>query len=293
MRMDRIRSSIQSAQSQSEALAEHVAEMTQLVDGAASRHAEWETKLASMVESDTRRSAEVAQKQETLAAALGIRPRANSSPVWRVIQHVLFFIGLIFSVVFVSPLSALKRWNEKRGVGQGSRLSAVVRPGRRGQLSGDGAQSHGIQVGTQNYGENDGSPTAHSASTELSGAESRASKASRSRARTDTLPDCGRTSNGESGLTEQGLEDPKATVTTITSAPRRPLSSERRVDSPKTRSTEPKDGNSARPDLRRSELLGTPRRRLSWADRSSLLGINVEYKSDDGAETDFWNTFDA
>lgn len=291
--MDSIRASIHSAQLQSETLEEHVYEMKQLVDGAASRHAEWERRLASMVESDTRRSAEVAQKQETIAAALGIRPRAISSPVWRVVQHLLFFVGLIFSVLFVSPLLALRRLNEKRGSRQGSRLSAVARPGRRGQLNGNCASSSGSQVETQNHSDNDRIASADVESIEPPRALSQASDASTSRARTGSLAGRGRASNRESRLVPQDSGDPVTVVTTMPSATHRPLMSENRVEANIMGSADSSDSHSAQPTPRGTEVVGTPRRRLSWANRSSLLGISVEYKSDDSAETDFWNTFDS
>jgi hypothetical protein len=113
-RLDALRASLASACAHSDALAAQVAEVERLVDGAAARHAAWDAHLVSMLEADTRRSAEVARKQETLAAALGIRPRGAATLLWRAAGHVALFLTLVLSLLFVSPYSAARRWSERR-----------------------------------------------------------------------------------------------------------------------------------------------------------------------------------
>lgn len=295
-RIDSLRTSIGKAHSHSEALAEHVAEMTQLVDDAASRHAEWETKLASMVESDTRRSAEVAQKQESLAVALGIRPLGASSPVWRVIQHVVFLIGLALSLILVSPLSALKRWNDKRGVTQGSRLT-TARPGRHTQLPAEEAFTTGVNVGVLQVeglkGDcNDSKKQASSAriaSAKALGTAPQLREASVSGLKNEFLSKrTGKSINMASSVDE--VFDVSSTNVAAKSSIRMVPNYEKHVVT--IQANVSTDDSSAGAEKAKSGLVRIPKRRLSWADRSHLLGENVERKSEDGAETDFWNTFD-
>lgn len=295
VRLEELRASIDSAHIQSETLAAHVAEVTQLVDGAATRHAAWESRLASMVESDTRRSAEVAQKQETLAAALGIRPRGASNPLWRLVQHFLLFIGLVFSVVFVSPFSALKRWKENRkvtAIGSRSNANSLRSESARNQLS----KGNSSAAATKDTNITETTTASHEEavmstnSPSIIGAEqngrlTEATAREDAEAERGTLPVL--TSNAAQTLTPSALTQPAL------SNVRRRSRGEDKMDTKDANRTVENGGRDVDNAENKERGPGTKHgRRLSWADRSHLLGVDMDYTSDDGGEVGFWNTFD-
>lgn len=134
-RLDAMRDSLATARAQSASLGSHVQHVSRLVDEAASRHDAWDARLVHMLESDTRRSAEVARRQEALAAALGIGPRGAGNPMWRGLQHVALFVGLVLSFAFVGPFEALWQWGRRKRRERAARAASTGRgvgraPGR-------------------------------------------------------------------------------------------------------------------------------------------------------------------
>eukprot|EP00173_Palmaria_palmata_P001931 Plantae.Rhodophyta-Palmaria_palmata.ctg21627.p1 GENE.Plantae.Rhodophyta-Palmaria_palmata.ctg21627~~Plantae.Rhodophyta-Palmaria_palmata.ctg21627.p1 ORF type:complete len:278 (-),score=28.75 Plantae.Rhodophyta-Palmaria_palmata.ctg21627:430-1233(-) len=81
-----------------------------------------------MLESDTQRSAAFTRKRERLAASLGFRPRGTSYCFWRFCSHVALFIGIVISLVFISPVSAVWRWKERRRFWRKAADDALVTP---------------------------------------------------------------------------------------------------------------------------------------------------------------------
>lgn len=113
-RLNALDDAIGESRNRVDALSLHVSDVESLVDKAALSHAGWFERLASMLESDTQRSAAVARKQEHLAASLGIRSRGTSYRFWRFCSHVALFVGSVFSLVFISPVSVIWKWKERR-----------------------------------------------------------------------------------------------------------------------------------------------------------------------------------
>jgi hypothetical protein len=300
-RLDTLRASLARAQAHSDKLASHVVELKQLVDGAGTRHAAWESRLASMVDSDTRRSAAVARRQESLAAQLGIRPRGTTNPFWRAVQHVLFIIGLTFSVVLVGPFSALKRWSDKRAAaaaadarsGAGlaksenersrapSRVHSAVylRDPRLVDAGRAGGKTAGLEAPVHATAEGVGSENV-AVNAQVTEWEHR------------------QMAQGESLSDRTPAERAVASSSSSTLATfDRPPGDSREVGTPQA-----EDGPSANEHAGKdADCTGrlTPgprsrhRRRLSWANRDHLIAGDIDETSEDTGDVNFWNAFDS
>jgi hypothetical protein len=133
-RLDALELSLATVSARENEVASYVRHVSRLVDESGERHGNWDARLVQMLEQDTRRSADVARKQEDLAAAFGLRTRGTPSPVWRALANIAFFLSLVLSVVIVTPLTAIRRLHERHrspraplGGGAGSRSAELMR----------------------------------------------------------------------------------------------------------------------------------------------------------------------
>lgn len=113
-RLDALARGISQGNAQEDTVALTCRRITLQVSECAERHAKWDERLISMLEHDTRRSAEVARRQDELATRIGLRPRGEKSRLWYGLSYFVLILSLIISFVIVTPLTAIRRWYERR-----------------------------------------------------------------------------------------------------------------------------------------------------------------------------------